>query len=318
VAGALLVAVPADAQDAPVGRAGSAAPATATTATGTAATSGTTRTASAAPTDPAAATLQARLEREVSAAAEAGITQSVAVIDATTGSVVAAVDADRRYNSESILKPLTAAAYLVDADGEPDEDLQDLLRALITVSDDSVQRALWTPDLVTDMAQRYGLTDTEPGPSSSASSWGSDRTTAADMATFLFAAAADSMVGPWLTSWMQRTEPTAADGYDQAFGLNAVVGDRGSKQGWSDPGWEPYNVHSIGWVGRYVTAVLTTSPTASARAMRTAATATADVVADQAATEPVAEPLCWLASPAAGAQTVVGSVLAAITDGATG
>ena len=69
---------------------------------------------------------------------------------------------------------------------------------------------------------------------------------------------------------MAASEPTGSDGFDQAFGLNAMTGDHGSKQGWSDSGWSPYNIHSVGWTGRFFVAILQTSYSAGSETMKDA------------------------------------------------
>ncbi len=80
--------------------------------------------------------------------------------------------------------------------------------------------------------------------------------------------------------WMAGTARTGDDGFDQYFGLNAQCGDHGSKQGWSDPGWSPANIHSVGWTERYFTAILQTSASAKYVTMRSTSTHTASLIAD--------------------------------------
>ncbi len=102
-------------------------------------------------------------------------------------------------------------------------------------------------------------------------------------------------------SWMTSTAPAGADGFNQAFGFNALTGDHGSKQGWSDPGWSPANLHSVGWTERYFAAVLQTSPTASYATMRATSTHTAQLIAT--VLEPQAGDLGKTAVDAGGART---------------
>jgi hypothetical protein len=218
------------------------------------------------------AAVQQLVNASVAAAAAADVVQSVAVLDRTDGHLVAASGPHRLFNSESMVKLYTAAYFLAQAQGKPDAALRALLEPLITVSDNAPQIDLWQPDIITTVVARYGLSDSRNGPSSGANSWGSDRVSAQDLAEFVVAATADPEVGPWLTRWMARTARKGADGYDQAFGLNAVSGDHGSKQGWSDPDWTPYNLHSVGWTGTWSVAILQTSPTASSATMRSTST----------------------------------------------
>ena len=54
------------------------------------------------------------------------------------------------------------------------------------------------------------------------------------MTQFLYRAARDSQVGPWLMPVMAQTDAYGSDGFNQHFGLNALSGVHGSKQGWGD------------------------------------------------------------------------------------
>jgi hypothetical protein len=212
-------------------------------------------------------------------AAAQGVQQSIAVVDRVTGELVAAHDGDRVFNAESILKLFTAAYYLLEANGLPDPELADQLGTMIEVSDNGIQSALWDFDIIPTVADRYGLSNTSNGPDPSDGTWGSDRITATDQARFLYLMSQDPLVGPHLMSWMASTGPAGADGFNQTFGFNALAGDHGSKQGWSDPGWSPANLHSVGWTDRYFAAILQTSPTATYATMRAASTHTALLIA---------------------------------------
>lgn len=213
-------------------------------------------------------------------AASRAVTQSVAVVDRRSGTLIAAIGADREYNTESLLKTFTATYYLTT---KADASVSPLaLRALISRSDNAVQTDLWTASITPTIAGRYGLTNTTTSSSPTSRNWGSDRTTAADQARFLAAVLDEPAVGPSLSTWMRAVTPVAADGFDQHFGLAAQSGDRGAKQGWSDPGWEPANLHSVGWVGPSAIAILQTSSTADYATMRGTSTVTASLLAADA------------------------------------
>jgi len=207
------------------------------------------------------------------------VEQAVAVVDRTTGALVAENNGGQVFNSESILKLFTAAFYLTEAAGPPESWLVDDLRTMITTSDNGIQTDLWDYEIIPTIAERYDLADTNNGYAASPESWGSDRTTATDQALFLYRMSVDPEMGPLLMTWMAATTPTAADGFDQSFGLAALTGDHGSKQGWSDPDWSPANLHSVGWTGRYFVAILQTSPTATYATMRATSTTTAQSLA---------------------------------------
>ena len=208
------------------------------------------------------------------------VEQAVAIVNRTTGAIVAENNGGQVFNSESILKLFTAAFYLTRAEGMPEGWLIDDLRTMIMTSDNGIQTDLWDYEIIPTIAGRYGLTDTSNGYAASPESWGSDLTTATDQAMFLYRMSIDPEVGPLLMTWMASTTPTAADGFDQSFGLAALTGDHGSKQGWSDPDWSPANMHSVGWTGRYFVAILQTSPTATYATMRATSTTTARSVAE--------------------------------------
>jgi hypothetical protein len=219
-------------------------------------------------------------DQGVGNAAAHQVRQSVAVIDRAAGQVVADVGGDRVYNTESITKLFTAAYYLEQSQGAPEADLAADLSRMIAVSANDVQFSLWRRDIVPTVADRYGLTDTSNAPGAGEENWGSDRTTANDMVTFLLRASRDPRVGPSLLSWMALAEPAGADGFDQSFGVFALPGDRGVKQGWSDAGWSPANLHSVGWTERYFIAILQNSDTATNRTMRATSTFTARLIGD--------------------------------------
>jgi hypothetical protein len=225
--------------------------------------------------------LQQVVDRSVASAAAAGITQSISVVDRRTGERVAGSGGDRQYISESIVKLFTAAYYLAQADGRPDEAMQQTLRVMIENSDDDIESELWNVDIVPSMAARYGLGHTANGPKTGPHDWGWELITADDETTFLAGMANDPEVAPLLVDAMAHAAPTAADGTDQAFGLNALTGDHGSKQGWTDAGpeWsEQAQIHSVGWTDRYFVAILETADDATFEEMTAASTAAARAV----------------------------------------
>ena len=238
--------------------------------------------------DPSNAEQQA-VDRSVAAASAQGIGQSIAVVDRSTGELVAGRGGDVQYISESIVKLFTLAYYQVQAGGQPDGSLTRTLRTMIIGSDDGIESSLWNTDIVPAMAARYGLRHTANGPRTGPGDWGWELITADDEAQFLFEAAADPEVGPLLLDAMANTAPTAADGSDQDFGLNALTGDHGSKQGWTDIGsTDQVQIHSVGWTDRYYVAILQTAADPDIDAMRAAATDAARAV--QAAEEPAGDP----------------------------
>ncbi len=227
----------------------------------------------------AATPIQQAVDAAVAAASDAGIQQSVAVVDRSSGERVAASGGDERYISESIVKLFTVAYYEVQAGGHPDPGMAQTLRTMIINSDDGIESSLWNTDIVPTMANRYGLRNTSNGPKTGPDDWGWELITADDEADFLFSMSNDPNVGPLLMDAMADVAPVGADGFDQSFGLNALTGDHGSKQGWTDVGsTDQVQIHSVGWTDRYFLAILETSTGAGYDAMRAASTATAQAV----------------------------------------
>lgn len=223
--------------------------------------------------------VQQAVDSSAAAAAGAGIEQSVAVVDRATGETLADSGGATQYISESIVKLFTVAYYEHRAGGRLDGETAGTLRSMIINSDDRIESSLWNTDIVPWAAETYGLPNTSNGPKTGPHDWGWELITADDEADFLYRMSKDPEVAPLLLPAMADVAPSGADGFDQSFGLNALTGDHGSKQGWTDVGSTPQvQVHSVGWTDRSFVAILQTSTTAGYDAMRAAATATAEAV----------------------------------------
>ncbi|MGY1606653.1 MULTISPECIES: serine hydrolase [unclassified Geodermatophilus] len=175
------------------------------------------------------------------AAAEAGGSIDLVVVAADGTPLVSSPAAGDAVYTASLVKlflvgrllelEATGAVALTDRDRE-------LMERAIVRSDDPATSVLWDrwegAALVTQTAAEAGLTATAPPVT--AGQWGEATTSAADVATLL------SRLSGWLGSgpaatllgWMRATAPTAADGFDQAFGLLAggPAGTVAAKQGW--------------------------------------------------------------------------------------
>ncbi len=233
------------------------------------------------------------VDQSVAVAAARGVQQSIAVVDRHTGATVARSGGDRQYISESIVKLFTVAYYLVQADGHPDEGMADTLRTMIVRSDDAIESRLWNTDIVPSMAARYGLSHTGNGPRTGPHDWGWELITADDETKFLYEMSQDGEVAPLLLDAMAHVEATGADGFDQSFGLNALPGDHGSKQGWTDIGSSrQIQIHSVGWTDRYFVAILQTSTSASYESLRAESTRASQAIlaAEPAAATATANP----------------------------
>src|SRR5664279_4009352 len=197
----------------------------------------------------------------VNYAANRSVTSFISVVDRGTGAITAQTgNAQTQVASESIMKLLLASYYLVLYGGyaaTPDS-VKNQLAYMLEYSDDATASALFSANAGPTIAARYGLGNTTNA-SDRVGHWGAVRITAGDMTRFLFQASQDTAVGPWLIPVMAQTAPNGSDGFDQHFGLNALGGDHGSKQGWGcDSFWTSPScaIHSVGYTDRSFVAVL--------------------------------------------------------------
>ena len=238
---------------------------------------------------------QRAVDAGVAAAAADGVDQHVALVDRTSGRLVASRGGDVQVISESIVKLFTVAYYLVQYGGHLPDAMAADLHEMIVHSDDTSETRYWTTAAVPAMAARYHLGSTANGPKTGPHDWGWEYISADDEAMFLYRVSIDPAVGPFLLDAMANVAPVGADGFDQHFGFNALTGDHGSKQGWTDRNTsEAINIHSVGWTGRYFGAILETSSSPQYDTMRADSTATARLIA--ALDEPSTSDQTWTAS----------------------
>lgn len=215
------------------------------------------RAAVTAPT-PAQAVAQAR-----SQASANGINNYLSVVDRSTGRVLAQAGSGTQIASESIMKLMLASYYLVIAGGYQNQSAGVLsdLSYMIRYSDDGTANSYFSSAAIPTIAARYGMNSTINA-TDRVGHWGAARITAGDMTTFLYRAAHDSQVGPWLLPVMAQVAPNGSDGFNQAFGMNALSGTHGSKQGWgNDMFWSSAGqvINSVGYTDRYFVAILQNS-----------------------------------------------------------
>ncbi|WP_188942586.1 hypothetical protein [Nakamurella endophytica] len=209
----------------------------------------------------AARTPSSAVSAAAATAAAQGVSASISVVDRSTGRVLAQTgDAGSQRASESVMKLLLASYYLVLYGGyrSTPSDVLSRLSYMLRYSDDATASALFSANAIPTIAARYGL-DATGNATDRAGHWGAARITAHDMTIFLFRASRDGAVGPWLLPVMAQTAPSGSDGFDQHFGLNALSGTHGSKQGWGcDSFWTARScaIHSVGYTDRYFVAVL--------------------------------------------------------------
>jgi hypothetical protein len=184
----------------------------------------------------------------------------VAVLDLQTGQVISQ-EGDRPFYSASLSKLILA----VDALQQPlSDDDQELIHRALSASDDEAMDVLWTRfdgmDAIGRVAAEAGLTGTHAP--EDPSQWGEVVITADDMVQ-LYRYILGSPARDTIVAALSSAPSTAADGFDQAFGLLGVTGAY-AKQGWMYYLPSDVYLHSAGVLdNRYAVAVLTTSPTGS-------------------------------------------------------
>jgi beta-lactamase class A len=199
---------------------------------------------------------------DLTAAAAAGGKSDVgvAVMDLDSGQVVSE-QGDQPFYSASLSKLILA----VDALQQPlSDDDEDLIHRALSASDDNAMDVLWTRfdgmDAIGRVATEAGLTGTHAP--DDPSQWGEVVITANDMVR-LYQYILGSPVRDTIVADLSSATDTAADGFDQAFGLLGISGIY-AKQGWMYYLPSEVYLHSAGVLGnRYAVAVLTTNPTGS-------------------------------------------------------
>jgi hypothetical protein len=259
-------------------------------------------------------TPQQAVDQGVANASNDGVNQFVALVDRSTGELVASSGGDTQVISESIVKLFTVSYYLVEYDGKLPATMSADLHEMIVHSDDRIESEYWTMAAVPAMAKRYGLKHTANGAKTGPHDWGWEYITADDEATFLYQASQDPIVGPFLMDAMAEVAPVGADGFNQDFGFNSLDGDHGSKQGWTDLDTsQAINIHSVGWTDRYFGAILETSDSPQYNTMRADSTITADLIQGAQSAGQIAAARAAAAATAAQAAAVVAAARSALT-----
>ncbi|MEU4739340.1 serine hydrolase, partial [Actinosynnema sp. NPDC023658] len=191
-------------------------------------------------------------------AALGGADLGVAVLDLDTGAA-AGQDAGTPFRSASLSKLLVAVDLLTSGE-VPKDDLERLRRAL-SVSDDDAMNDLWDVHdgmgAIERVAARAGLTATHAP--EDASQWGDVEMSADDVAKlyrYIVRELPDAD-RDFVVTALSTASPTAADGFDQAYGLLAPGVDAYAKQGWM--WYQPADLylHTAGVVAdRYAVVVL--------------------------------------------------------------
>ncbi|MFR9729323.1 serine hydrolase [Saccharopolyspora sp. MS10] len=197
-----------------------------------------------------------------------GATVGLAVLDRESGRLVVGERADEIFSSASIAKLFVASDVATRrAEGlRVSEEDAELVRRALSVSDDEAMNGLWErfdgPGAIDRISTRFGLTATAPP--TVPGDWGGTRTSARDVVTLLAGVAdlpADRRA-PVLDP-LDSAPRTAAEGFDQGYGLKSSDRPEAVKAGWMCCEGGRRTVHSAGLIGRdhrYAVALLSSRP----------------------------------------------------------
>ncbi|WP_054044848.1 hypothetical protein [Alloactinosynnema sp. L-07] len=210
-------------------------------------------------------------------AAGGRITLGLSVLDLTTGRL-AGNGGDRPFFSASISKMIVAVDVLSREVSAADRDR--VWRAL-SASDDTAMNALWSlhdgNGAIGRVARLAGLTGTS-APKDPAE-WG-ETTVTSDDAVRLQAYIQSSPARDFIHAALAAAPDTAADGFDQDFGLNGPGLDAFGKQAWMFYRPNAVYLHSAGVLsGRYAIALLSIQRGRSAAGAKEQVNAIAGAVA---------------------------------------
>ena len=188
-------------------------------------------------------------------------TLGIEVYDRTANATLLASGQDRQFPAESVVKLLIAVDALSHHRATTAKITEMLAR-----SDDSIADALWSAGggtkIVTTLAAQLHQQHTSPP--QDPGRWGDTVTTADDVVRiYRYLESSDQQT---IINALYHAPATAADGFDQSFGLPSV----GVAQWWVKQGWgccRPDRVlHTTGLAGsgqRYVVVVLSSAPSST-------------------------------------------------------
>ncbi len=211
---------------------------------------------------PDADAVAAAVGKAVQNAAALGVTEQVVVLNRSTGALITSSGSDDAVPAMSLVKLFLALDVIDSAGGVSNVDPATLaeLKTMISTSDDVIASDVYAEYGGSASIERviadYGLTGSSPSPEEEY--WGDVRITASDVASLLYQALSATGTGSWLAGAMAAATDTAADGFDQDFGVNAISG-AGSKQGWGCCLGGVVALHSAGFTADEIIVVLSTS-----------------------------------------------------------
>ncbi|WP_370949928.1 hypothetical protein AB5J62_20635 [Amycolatopsis sp. cg5] len=188
------------------------------------------------------------------------------VLDRESGEKVVRTHGDEQFRMASVVKLLIALDAIVEKGTREKAELAKIHR-MLSASDDGIANTLWSrnggPDIVTRSAALIGLRHTTPP--TDRGRWGDTTSTADDIAAiYTYVLKLPKTKRNQLLTPLRQSAKTAADGFDQRFGIPAAFGDRpvAVKQGWA-AGRGAVDAHTTGLVGeddRYIVVILSSSP----------------------------------------------------------
>lgn len=198
------------------------------------------------------------------------------VLDRTSGKQEVSDRGGEQFRTASVVKLLIALDVVTKGALKKADETQ--IRQMLSKSDDAIANTLWSrnggPAIITRTAAAIGLKNTVPP--SDAGRWGDTLSTADDIVAIsqhvlkLPKAKRDQILKP-----LREAGKTAADGFDQHFGIPSAFHDRpwAVKQGWA-AGRGAVDVHTTGLVGkndRYIVVILSSFAAGTDLAVATAA-----------------------------------------------
>lgn len=193
----------------------------------------------------------------------------IEVVDLEACVVEMSWKADQVWPTASVVK-LLIVLDLLDRAGVPSDDDATAVHDMLALSDDSIASRLWQqnggPDIVARQVTKLGLAHTSPP--ADAGQWGSTQMSPADVVTVYrhITSGLSEEDRVFVTGALESTPRTAADGFDQHFGIpSGLNADWAIKQGWGNNS-HAMVLHSTGLVGakwRYIVVLLTEHPLGS-------------------------------------------------------
>lgn len=218
----------------------------------------------------APATVEGRISQAVTDAAHRGADVTIALLDRRDGQYESFADATP-FATASVAKLFIADDLFyreTTAELELSDDERVLIARMLEDSDDDAANELWdeygTSDLVQDVVSRYELPDTAVPYDDH---WWNTMTTGHDLVDY-YAAVLDGRGGldtphrEELLGYLRQSHVTAADGYDQSFGIPGGLPEETGvavKQGWMccvDDRWTHVSTGVIGPDDRYILVVV--------------------------------------------------------------